>query len=248
MREFNPAHHAPHPPGYLIYVWMLRGLHSLVGGDPLGTVQLLARLLSTLTIPLVYAAVKILRPQECGELGVRRRPHRIPALLALPCCRRTNPHIGGVRRRAACSLPCFAIAADPASNGRSCSECCSLVGSSLRPSFIVAGIGPIVWAIGFRRFPHLVVAGATSIVGACAWLLPTVRASGGLELWRAANDALVHGVFLRVNSPLSSDSVGGFVLYSAASTTLWLFLLLLPAALAMLARRGSRKAQRPPVR
>ena len=32
MREFNVAHHAPHPPGYLVYVWMLRGLHGIVGG------------------------------------------------------------------------------------------------------------------------------------------------------------------------------------------------------------------------
>ncbi|MGB5701930.1 MAG: hypothetical protein WBM48_03860, partial [Polyangiales bacterium] len=28
MREFNIAHYAPHPPGYLVYVWMLRGLHA----------------------------------------------------------------------------------------------------------------------------------------------------------------------------------------------------------------------------
>ena len=34
MREFNIEHHAPHPPGYLAYVWLLRGLHALIGGDP----------------------------------------------------------------------------------------------------------------------------------------------------------------------------------------------------------------------
>jgi hypothetical protein len=119
------------------------------------------------------------------------------------------------------------------------------LGSALRPSFIVAGIGPIVWAIGFRRFPHLVIAGATSSAGALAWLLPTLRASGGLERWRAANDALVQGVFLRVNSPLSADSVDGFVLYSAANTALWLSLLLLPAVLVMLARGRSPRPSDP---
>ncbi len=240
MREFNPAHHAPHPPGYLVYVWMLRGLHALVGGDPLGTVQLLARLLSTLTIPLVYGAVKILRPQDAATWAfaailtafqpfllfhaVDGQTHTSEAfaaafLLVAVLCYRRRPSIQ------------WAVALGVL----------LAVGSALRPSFIVAGIGPIVWAIGFRRLPHLVAAGATSIVGAFAWLLPTVRASGGLELWRAANDALVQGVFLRVNSPLSSDSIDGFVLYSAASTTLWLSLLLVPAALAMLARRGSAK-------
>jgi len=76
-------------------------------------------------------------------------------------------------------------------------------------------------------------------------LLPTLRASGGLEQWRAANDALVQGVFLRVNSPLSADSVDGFVLYSAANTALWLSLLLLPAVLVMLARGRSPRLSDP---
>ena len=41
-----------------------------------------------------------------------------------------------------------------------------------------------------------------------------------------------------MNSPLSADSVDGFALYSVANTTLWLSLLLLPAVVAMLVRRG----------
>ena len=69
MREFNIAHYAPHPPGYLVYVWMLRGLHAVVGGDLLSTIQLMARLLSTATIPLVFLAVRILRPgRDNGEV------------------------------------------------------------------------------------------------------------------------------------------------------------------------------------
>ena len=245
MREFNPAHHAPHPPGYLIYVWMLRGLHSLVGGDPLGTVQLLARLLSTLTIPLVYAAVKILRPKEAVSWAFAAGLTAFQPFLLFHAVD-GQTHTSEAFAAALLLVAVLRYRRRPSIQWAVVLGILLALGSSLRPSFIVAGIGPIVWAIGFRRFPHLVVAGATSIVGACAWLLPTVRASGGLELWRAANDALVHGVFLRVNSPLSSDSVGGFVLYSAASTTLWLFLLLLPAALAMLARRGSPKLSDPP--
>ena len=237
MREFNPAHHAPHPPGYLIYVWMLRGLHSLVGGDPLGTVQLLARLLSTLTIPLVYGAVKILRPKDAATWAFAATLAAFQPFLIFHAVD-GQTHTSEAFAAALLLIAVLRYRRQPTVQWAVVLGTLLALGSALRPSFIVAGIGPIVWAIGFRRFRHLLVAGATSIVGALAWLLPTLRASGGLAQWRAANDALVQGVFLRVNSPLSSDSVDGFALYSVANTTLWLSLLLLPAVVAMLVRRG----------
>jgi hypothetical protein len=238
MREFNLAHHAPHPPGYLLYVWVLRGLHLLVGGDPFSTVQLLARLFSTLTIPLVYGAVKILRPKEAMTWAFAALLAAFhPFLLFHAVDGQT--HTSEAFAAALLLVAVLRYRRRPSILWAATLGTLLALGSALRPSFIVAGIGPIVWAIGVRRFPHLVLAGATSILGAFAWLLPTLKASGGFELWRAANDALVQGVFLRVNSPLSPDSVDAFALYSAANTTLWLSLLLLPAVLAMLARRGS---------
>ena len=70
MKEFNLQHHAPHPPGYLVYVWMLRALHSLVGGERVDAVLLLARSFSVATIPLVYYAVTFLRPRDHLAAGV----------------------------------------------------------------------------------------------------------------------------------------------------------------------------------
>ena len=237
MREFNLAHHAPHPPGYLIYVWLLRGLHAVVGGDPLSTVQLLARLLSTLTIPLVYGAVKILRPKDAATWAFAATLAAFQPFLIFHAVD-GQTHTSEAFAAALLLIAVLRYRRQPTVQWAVVLGTLLALGSALRPSFIVAGIGPIVWAIGFRRFRHLLVAGATSIVGALAWLLPTLRASGGLAQWRAANDALVQGVFLRVNSPLSSDSVDGFALYSVANTTLWLSLLLLPAVVAMLVRRG----------
>ena len=244
MREFNPAHHAPHPPGYLVYVWMLRGLHALVGGDPLGTVQLLARLLSTLTIPFVYGAVKILRPQDAATWAFAAILTAFQPFLLFHAVD-GQTHTSEAFAAALLLVAVLRYRRRPSIQWAVVLGMLLALGSALRPSFIVAGIGPIVWAIGFRRFPHLVIAGATSIAGALAWLLPTLHASGGLERWRAANDALVQGVFLRVNSPLSADSVDGFVLYSAANTALWLSLLLLPAVLVMLARGRSPRLSDP---
>lgn len=238
MREFNVAHHAPHPPGYLVYVWMLRGLHAIVGGDPLGTVQLAARLLSVATLPLLYSAAKILLPQRpmawayAAVLGafqpflvfhaVDAQTHTAEAFAAGLLL------VAVLRYR---RQPCFEWAVALGA--------LLAFGSALRPSFVVAGLGPISWAIGWRRLSHLAAAGATSVVGAAAWLWPTLRASGGYAQWKAANDALVQQVFVRVNSPLSADSLDGFVLYNVANTSLWLALLVAPAVVVMIARLGA---------
>lgn len=243
MREFNVAHHAPHPPGYLVYIVILRGLHAIIGGDPLATVQLAARLLSTATIPLLYGAVKILRPESPGAWayaavlgafhpflvfhGVDAQTHTSEAFAAALLL------VGIVwyRRRPGIGLA-IALGALLA------------FGSSLRPSFVVAGVGPIVWAM-WRRFGHLAAAGATSVVGALGWLLPTWAVSGGYARWKAANDALVEQIFVRVNSPLSADSLEGFVWYNVASTSVWLALLVAPAAIAMMARIGAPRVPDP---
>jgi hypothetical protein len=198
----------------------------------------LARLLSTLTIPLVYGAVKILRPNEAATWAFAAALTAFQPFLIFHAVD-GQTHTSEAFAAALLLVAVLRYRRRPGMQWAVLLGILLALGSAFRPSFVVAGIGPIVWAIGFRRFPHLLVAGATSILGALAWLLPTLRASGGLERWRAANDALVQAVFLRVNSPLSPDSVDGFALYSVANTALWLSLLLLPAALAILVRRGA---------
>ena len=114
------------------------------------------------------------------------------------------------------------------------------LGSAFRPSFVVAGVGPIIWAIGFGRFRHLLTAGLVSAAGALAWILPTLQASGGYARWRSAHDWLVHQVFFRTSSPFSEEAVPEFVWFNLLNTGLWLFLALAPAIVAGLARRGRR--------
>jgi hypothetical protein len=113
-------------------------------------------------------------------------------------------------------------------------------GSSLRPSFVVFGIPIIVWTIGFRRFGDLALAGITSIVGAAAWIVPTVRASGGWETWRAATRGLVHHGFVLTSSPFSDTAVEPVVWANQLSLGLWTFEALLPllVALAVAATRA----------
>lgn len=239
MREFNIAHYAPHPPGYLVYVWMLRALHALVGGDPLATIQLMARLLSTATIPLVYLAVRILRPSDAF---VRAFAAILTAFHPFLIFHGVDAQTHTSEAFAAALL--LAILASyrraPSLKWASAAGAILALGSAFRPSFVVAGVGPIIWAIGVRRFHHLAIAGAVSLIGALAWIVPTFEASGGYGQWRAAQDSLVSRVFVRTSSPFSDEAIPEFVVFNFASTGYWLLLALAPAVVALLARRGRR--------
>lgn len=237
MREFNIAHYAPHPPGYLVYVWMLRWLHAIVGGDPLATVQLLARLLSTATIPLVFAAVWILRPVDAvarAFAAILTAFH--PFLIFHAVDAQTHTSEGFAAALLLLVLASYRRAPTPA--WAAAAGLTLALGSAFRPSFVVAGVGPIVWAIGFRRFGHLLIAGLVSVAGALAWVLPTFHASGGYARWRAAQDSLVTQIFVRTSSPFSDEAITEFVVFNFASTGYWLLLALAPAVVAVLARRG----------
>lgn len=237
MREFNIAHHAPHPPGYLVYVWMLRGLHSVAGGDLLSTIQLLARLLSTATIPLVYAAVRIFRPSDAfaaAFAAILTAFHPFLIFHAVDA----QTHTSEAFAAALLLIVLASYRQRPSAWLAAAAGAMLALGSAFRPSFVVAGVGPIVWAIGFRRFFHLCIAGVVSLLGAIAWMLPTFEASGGYARWRAAHDWLVSQTFFRPSSPFSDEAIPEFVLFNISSTAFWLLLALAPAIVAMFARRG----------
>lgn len=239
MREFNIAHHAPHPPGYVVYVWILRVLHGIVGGDPLHTVQLMARLMSTATIPLVYLGVRLLRPGDtfaAGFAAILTAFH--PFLIFHGVDAQT--HTSEAFVAALLLLSVVSYRKTPTVAWAVANGAVLALGSAFRPSFIIAGIGPIIWAIGFRRFHHLVIAGTVSVAGALAWILPTFEISGGRAKWRAAHDALVQQTFVRTSSPFSDEAIAEFVRFNLLSTALWLLLALAPLIVAMLVRGGRR--------
>lgn len=239
MREFKIAHHAPHPPGYLVYVWLLRGLHAVVGGDSFAIVQLLARLMSAATIPLVYLAVRLMRPADAfaaAFAAILAAFH--PFLIFHGVDAQT--HTSEAFAAALLLVTVVTYRREPSARWAATMGAVLALGSAFRPSFIVAGIGPIIWAVGFRRFFHLSVAGVVSIAGALAWVLPTFAASGGRAKWRAAHEALVEQTFMRTSSPFSDEAITEFVRFSIMSTAFWLLLALAPAMVAAVARRGRR--------
>ena len=239
MQEFNVAVHAPHPPGYLLYVLILRAVHAVVGGDPLATVQLVARLFSTATIALVFVAVRWMqpaRPMLATFAAWLTALH--PTLLFHGADGQT--HTSEAFAAALLLLALVAYHRRPTTALAATLGALLALGSAFRPSFVVVGVGPIIW-LTWRRWPHLFVAGGVSVLGALAWMLPTFHLSGGYAVWKAAQDALVGGSFVRTFSLFGSESV-------YATTNLrwvfsWIALLLVPLAPLLFVRKAVRSEQ-----
>ena len=111
------------------------------GGDPLGTVQLLARLLSTLTIPLVYAAVKILRPREAVSWAFAAGLTAFQPFLLFHAVD-GQTHTSEAFAAALLLVAVLRYRRRPSIQWAVVLGMLLALGSSLRPSFIVAGIGP----------------------------------------------------------------------------------------------------------
>src|SRR5258706_5558377 len=73
--HFDVRMHQPHPPGYLGYVLLLRGVRALSGASPLDVPRWTARLFVLATILLAWQAAR--------SLGADDVPARLAALLCV---------------------------------------------------------------------------------------------------------------------------------------------------------------------
>lgn len=78
------------------------------------------------------------------------------------------------------------------------------------------------------------------MLGAVAWLWPTIAWSGGWQSWRASQDALVNKTFARSFSPLSQASSADMVLTNIENVLVWLILVLIPVMPFVFGLRGKR--------
>ena len=240
MLDFNVHHYAPHPPGYLVYVWVLRALHWVVGGTEIEVVHMLARLFSTATIPLIYIAVRMLRPTDpfspaVGALLTAFHPffvfHAVDG----------QTHTSEGFAAALLLVAILHYRRQPNVVRAILMGLVLALGSSFRPSFVVAGVGPIIWATGFARFRHLVLAGTASVIGALAWLLPTFHLSGGYTPWKRAHDALVNDIFVRKYSLFSEFLTFESLLEDVYKIGYWAAIAIAPAIVAGVAWLGSQQ-------
>ena len=181
--HFNPAQHAPQPPGYLPYVLVLRAAVAVLGRD-VSTAQLVASLWSAAGMPLLVLWTLRRFPQQLALAGA------LPWLWALSpvlLYHAADGQMHGAEAFAAMLLlwrlqawrqrqtPRMALAVGLA----------LALGGALRPSFLVLGLPLTLWHL--RQFwRQLALALGVLVAGTLGWLLPTALAAGG---WQRLADA-----------------------------------------------------------
>ncbi len=244
MERFALHEFAPHPPGYWVYVQALRAVHTLLGKREaldarFSTVQLTALLFHLASLIPIYAAVRRLRPCSPSTAGMAVF---LTALHPFLLFHSVDAQTHGSEAFAGALLLWMLVRyhARPRLTTAIALGATLALGSAFRPNFVIVGLGPIIVCCA-RRPRHLLVAGAAAVICAAAWIVPTLEASGGYDAWRLANSALVENLFVRRVSPLSAEAVPELTRQNWLSTSLWLALLALPAALAELVLSRERR-------
>ena len=83
---------------------------------------------------------------------------------------------------------------------------CVALGFAIRPTFVWFAVGPILWLLA-KRPRHLVLAAVPATLGSAMFAWLTVVASGGVEVYRQATEALVTQTILRAMSVARSMSL-----------------------------------------
>ena len=222
--HFAPLHHSPHPPGYLVYVLLLRCVTFFLG-PTIQAAQVLAITCTVEGAPVLAWFVLRLRPDE-PRLAVIAPWLWLLAPVALFHSADAQMH-GAEATTILLLLIAVLRAAEHPTNLRAVAVgACLALGIALRPSLVVIG-GPLVLAVLFRQWRVLLVVALTVLVGTLAWLVPTAWACGGLapllnaqRLLTLSFSAASRSIF---SSRASADLVRGNMLELAVTlVSLWL--------------------------
>jgi hypothetical protein len=235
IERFDLREHQPHPPGYLGYVLVLRLCHRLTGMEPLDVARLVSRLFALGTLALGFLAARRFFP---ADRAVRRATVLLlassPTLLYYAVDGQTHSAEAAMMAALLCVL-----AGRPPLGRREVILAGLLVaaGGSFRVTYFLLSIPLVLWAL-WPDVRRLAAVAAIAGAGTLAWLLPTVRLTGGWAAYRAASDALV-GAFVRIVSPLSSEGLVEAQTANAWDAVVWTVLVTAPALAALLATARS---------
>jgi hypothetical protein len=237
ITRFDIIHFQPHPPGYLGYVMLLKAVHALTGADPVLVTRLVSRLFAILAVLATWRVVLRLDPQERGAaLFAAALVAWHPILLYYGVDAQT--HSAELAMSALLLLALAHVLTRPTLAKTAGIGLILAAGGSIRPSYALVSIGPVLWT--YRRdLRGLAVIAVVGALGTLAWFLPTLAlTAGGLATYRAASDALM-GNFIRMVSPLSSGAIPRFARDNLVNALLWTALALAPALLALGLRASS---------
>ncbi|MGD0578303.1 MAG: glycosyltransferase family 39 protein [Bryobacteraceae bacterium] len=197
VSEFDIARHQPHPPGYPLWVLVLRGLSPIVGNP--NRAQVFLALLFTL------AALWFFRALALNLLGDRAGLSATLLLAFSPvvCLNANSSQIYAVDL----FLSCFAgwLAAELCS-GRTHRALPGLaivaLAAGFRPSgavFLFPLLGFALWRCAMKRPLHAAAGVLTGAVCWLAWLVPTALLTGGFSALAALNHAQMENSFRKTS-------------------------------------------------
>ncbi len=193
LREFDVAKHQPHPPGYLLYVLLGRGLHTWFG-DPTFAYVGLAMLFSAATTFVVYWLGTRLYDRVTATAAA--------ALLAVSPLFWFYGSVGLTYAGEAFGASVVAWYAYGALSGNPRALylgalTLGLMGG-MRQSVLVLlfplWVGSIL--LGVRSLPRLLTAGGVLVAAVLSWLLPLVWLTGGVAAYTRASAQLYGSVVL----------------------------------------------------
>jgi hypothetical protein len=237
IARFDITQHQPHPPGYLGYVAILKLVHAVTGLGSTAVIRLVSRLFALLAILATWrAALRLWPAWRAGALWAAAFVGLHPILLYYGVDGQTHS-----AELCMAALLWWGLAAQRESPTRWGTVAVGLLlaaGGSLRPSFAVIAVGPVLWT--YRRHGrHLAGIAGVAAAGTVAWFWPTVALTpGGLAAYRAASDGLM-GNFFRMISPLSGEALPGFAGDNVKNALVWTGLAVFPAIVAIAARARS---------
>ena len=169
IERFNIQEHQPHPPGYLGYVLVLRAAHTISGPDPVVTTKLVARFMISLSLLLVFLAVRELDPDRPASarwalaLGATS-----PMLLYYGVDGQTH----AAEAAAAAALLWLLARSRRPSAGLPTAVAIGIllaIGGAFRPSIAVLVVVAVPWCY-WGRWRELTVITIAGALGTAAWL------------------------------------------------------------------------------
>ncbi|MBN2719101.1 MAG: hypothetical protein JXX14_24850 [Deltaproteobacteria bacterium] len=209
---------APQPPGYLPYVLLLRTVRALTGLDSMNTVLFVSRFFSSATVVVVPMIVNMLLPNRHGLVvfsallcalhpffifhGVDGQTHASEGFFAALFLFNVIRPVAGMEKSRTIRIGVLLA-----------------IGVAMRPSFLLVGIGPVLWFYRQQRIKWLIIALIVTVAG-LFWIVPTILMSGGVGEWWLAHKAFMLDGFVNAEGIFSQ---------TAWRVLLWLTLLVAPA-------------------
>lgn len=232
--RFDVTNHQPHPPGYLGYVLILKVVHLLSGLPAVTVTRVVSRAFALAAMLVTWrAALRFMPSARAAALWAAALVALHPIVLFYGVDAQTHS-----AETALSAGLLWVLAAD--TNRRSPRRAIGIglllaAGGSLRASYALVCISPLLWAY-WRNRRDLIVIAAVAAAGTAAWLTATVVLTpGGWASYRAVSETLL-GSLARITSPISPTADASLLQVNLLDTAAWTLLALAPALLALLAR------------